>query len=409
MSKRLGLIAVTLLLVAMVVVSGSVLILRVFYTWLLVLVSGYFWVVFTSRGIGFAAAPLPLRSQAGASILQQVSVTNKSRLPKSGLQIHASNDIACGDISTTLDLPPGKTVTWQAQYDLTRRGRFHLGGFRLSATDPFGLFRREVTEGLSSEIIVHPMVVPMPPFSLLGLNGSGLSKRMPEALSASASNIREYTNGDSLRHIHWRSTAHTGRYMVKVFDADRSRHRAENYWVLLDMGTSGHASQGNDSTAEYAVALAASLAREYISNGYRFGLITTGGEPKVFPADASHDHLTNILDTLAIIEPSGFLSCPELLARHQGLFGSNSTVIIITPTTSSSLTESFHQLNSRGCAAAYFLIDGADFGGASPSAVGRTLTQLGAPVYVLRRNVTFRQALEQAAGANSWFSGAERS
>lgn len=408
MGKWWGLVTVTALLTAAVVLTGSALVLRVLYAWLLSLVLGYLWVVFTSKGISFSQTALPDRSQVGNSIRQQISLVNKTFLPKPGIRIDAINNLPGGEVSTIADLAPGKTVTWEADYPLTRRGRYNIGLCNLSFADPLNLFHRKITAGAVSEILVHPLTVPLPPFSLLGLDGSGVSRRMAEALSASASNIREYTSGDSLRHVHWRSTAHTGRYMVKVFDADRSRHRPEKFWVVLDMGV-GHSGQGDDSTAEYAVTLAASLAKEYISNGYRFGLLSAGAEPVIFPSNTGQDHLTALLDFLAIAKPDASCSFPELLARNQGLFGSNSTVIIITPSSANSLVESFHQLNSRGCAVAYFLIDGTDFGGPSPATAGRTLTQLGAPVYLLRRAETFKQALDKAASATSWFDGASRS
>jgi uncharacterized protein (DUF58 family) len=403
--KRLGLIAVTVMLATGVLVSGSVLVLRVFYAWSLILLAGYLWVVLTLKGISFEPAALPRRAQAGSTLRQTVSLSNHSRLPKFALRVQASIN---PETSTVVDLPPGKTLNWQAEYYLSRRGLYLPGVYSLISTDPFRLFRRELSAGSPSDLLVHPLTVSMPPFTLLGVSGSGLSKRMPETLSASASNIREYTNGDSLRHIHWRSTAHTGRYMVKVFDPDQSRHRPENYWIILDMGTSAHAGHGSESTVEYAVTLAASLAKEYVTNGYRFGLVIAGEKSKVFTAATGQDHLTEIMDALAVVEPAGSFSFSELLARNQSLFNSNSTVIFITPTTASSLTESYHQLNSRGCAAAYFLIDGADFGGSSPAAVGRTLIQLGAPVYLLRRSENFKQALEQAARATTWSKGASR-
>jgi uncharacterized protein (DUF58 family) len=409
MRKRLGLILVTMLLAAAVAVSGSVLVLRLFYTWALVLGAGYLWVALTSRGLSVAAAPLPERGRAGVPIRQEVTVTGTGRLPRQGLRVKAVNDLPGGEVSTTLDLPAGQSAKWQLEYPVRRRGRYHLGRFSLTAADPFGLFRKETVTGHESAVLIHPLTVPLPPFTMLGLTGSGLSKRMPEALSSSASTIREYTTGDSLRHIHWKSTAHTGRYMVKVFDADRSRHRAENYWIILDMATGAHSGEGDDSTVEYAVTLAASLAREYVSKGFRCGLIIGRGEPAMLAAASGQDQLTQIMDFLAVVEPGGSFSFPELIARNQNSFGSDSTVIIITPSQSSQLTETYHQLTARGCAAAYFLIDGADFGGSSPASVSRTLTQLGAPVYLLRRGETFQQALEQAAGAASWFSGASRS
>jgi uncharacterized protein (DUF58 family) len=408
MGKRWGLIIVTALLAGAVVLTGSILVLRVFYAWVLALAMGYIWVAFVSRGISFSATAVPDRSQVGNSLTQKISLANTSFLPKPGIRLQAYNDLPGGNVSGILDLPARKTAIWQADFPLTRRGKYGLGIFELRSTDPFGLFQRKVMAGSRSEITVHPMTVPLPPFSLLGLDGSNLSKRTPEALSASVSNIREYTTGDSLRHVHWRSTAHTGRYMVKVFDADRSRHRPENFWVVLDLGTS-HSGTGNDSTLEYAVTLTASLAKEYISNGFRFGLLAATTEPIVFPSNTGQEYLTELLDFLAVVSANGSFSFGELLARNQSLFGSNSTVIIITPSSASSLTDSYHQLNSRGCAAAYFLIDGADFGGTSPAGAGRTLTQLGAPVYLLRRAETFRQAVDKAANATSWFDGTNRS
>ncbi len=409
MRGRLGLIIATMLLAAAVAITGSVLALRLFYVWLLTLLAGFVWVSFMIRGLSVTPSPLPDRAPAGTTIRQEVVISGTSRVSRPGLLLRATNDLPGGDISGMLDVPGKGIVCWQVDYPTRRRGLYHLGSVSISVTDPFGLFRRNLTAGQPSEVIIHPPVVQLPPFSLLGLSGAGISKRMPEALSASASSIREYTSGDSLRHIHWASTAHTGKYMVKTFDADRSRHRAENYWVILDMAITAHSGQGDDTTVEYAVTLAASLAREYIAGGYRFGLLIGQGETTVFQAGTGQAHQTDLLDALAVIEPSGSFSFPELIARHQNLFSSNSTVVIISPTASSALTETFHQLNSRGCAVAYFLIDGADFGGQSPAGVGRSLTQLGAPVYLLRRNETFHQALELAAGANNWFSGASRS
>ncbi|APV44718.1 hypothetical protein Dform_01394 [Dehalogenimonas formicexedens] len=408
MGNRWGLITVTVLLAGTVVLTGSVLVLRIFYAWGLSLALGIFWVAFTSRGISLSTTPLPDRAQVGTCLRQQVTISAKGFLPKPGLKLQAAGDLPGEHLSTAVDLPGGRTFLWQADYSLERRGRYHLGSFRLQSIDPLGLFRREIAIGSASEILIHPLTVPLPPFSLPGLNGSGLSKRMPESLSASASNIREYTSGDSMRHIHWRSTAHTGRYMVKVFDADRSRHRPENFWVILDMGN-GHSGRGNDSTTEYAVTMAASLAREYISHGYNFGMLSLGVEPVVFPLGSGQDHLTEVLDFLATLNSGDSFSFNERLARHQGLFGSNSTVIIITASPASSLTESYHQLSSRGCAVAYFLIDGADFGGSSPAAAGRSLTLLGAPVYLLRRAETFKQSLDKAANAILWLDGVSRS
>jgi len=409
MRGRTGLVLATLLLGATVFATGSVLVLRLFYTWGLVLLTGFIWVRLGTRRLEISASPLPERAEAGQVVYQDVTVATGSRLPMPAIDVRAVNDLPGGDASAVLELSGHRGAVWQVQYPARRRGRYHLGQYRLSVADPFGLFHREVTMGAPSELIIHPPAVPLPPFSLLGLAGGGLTGRMAEGLSASASSIREYTSGDSLRHIHWRSTAHTGKYMVKTFDADRSRHRAENYWVILDMSAPAHSGQGDESTAEYAVCLAAALAREYLSHGFSFGLIIGRGEPGVFHAAVGAGHLTGILDALSVVEPGGTFSFTELIARNLSLFSSDSTVAVITPSASSALTDTCHQLTARGCAVAYFLIDGTDFGGSSPAAAGRSLTQLGAPVYLLRRAESIRQSLEQAACSFSGSIGGMRS
>lgn len=402
MRPGMGLLVSTLVLAAAVAVTGSVLALRLFYVWMLMLLAGWLWVSLLIHGLKFQTSPLPERAQAGTVLCQKVIISSKSGLTRFGLQLQAETDAAAGH-STDIDLFSSQAVEWQADYPLPRRGRYSLGQFRVSTSDPFGLLSRKISAGEASTVIVHPQAVPLPPFSLPGLTGSSLSKRMPEALSASASSVREYNTSDSLRHIHWKSTAHTGKYMVKTFDADRSRHRAKNYWVILDMAAAVHSGEGADSTAEYAVALAASLAREYLGGSYRFGLVTAAPEPLVFPAGTGQRHLTDILDKLAVIEANSSIPVGVLIARYQGMFGSDSAVVVITPSTSSAMTENYHQLTSRGAAAAFFLLDGGGFGGLSPAVTGRSLTQLGAPVYLLRRAETFRQSLEQAARGTVWY------
>ncbi|MEL7562246.1 DUF58 domain-containing protein [Dehalogenimonas sp. 4OHTPN] len=397
----MGLLVSTLILAGAVAVTGSVLALRLFYVWLLILLAGWLWITLSIRGLKFEMSPLPERAKAGTALLQEVSVSAADKLPRFGLTLQAWTNAFIGP-AANIDLPSGRTARWQANYPLPRRGRYALGRIMVTASEPFGLLSRKTIAGNASTVIVHPAAVPMPPFSLLGLAGSGLSTRMPEALSASASSIREYTTGDSLRHVHWKSTAHTGKYMVKTFDADRSRHRAKNYWIILDMAAAVHSGEAAESTAEYAVTLAASLAKKYLDGGYRLGLVTAAPESLVLPASSGQKHLTDILDRLAVIEPNSSIPIGVLIARHQGLFGSDATVVVITPSTFSAMTEGYHQLTSRGATAAFFLIDGTGFGGVSPAGVGRSLIQLGAPVYLLRRAETFPQSLQQAARGTGW-------
>ena len=63
----------------------------------------------------------------------------------------------------------------------------------------------------------------------------GAGQWIQSQISPNVSSIREYSSGDSLKHIHWGSTAHSGQLMVKLFDPDRSHSSAKTIWVVLDM------------------------------------------------------------------------------------------------------------------------------------------------------------------------------
>jgi uncharacterized protein (DUF58 family) len=407
MRRALGLGLLTLLMALAVALSGSLLILRLFYTWVLLLGISYVWVAVVSQGFFLTTSAFPVRSQVGAEIRQEISLLGTSPVPKLGIKVQAVNDLPGKNFSATLDLPFNREVKMLVDYSLRRRGCYHLGTFTLTITDPFNLFRRVVASGQSSQIIVHPQTFRLPAFKLIGLTGAGLSKNLP-ALSASTSSVREFASGDSLRHIHWRSTAHTGRYMVKVFDPDHSKRREGNYWVVLDLSLATQSGIDEQSTTEYAVTLASSLAREYLDNGFRFGLIIAHGQLEVIAPNSGQDHLVAILDILAICQPGASIPLSDLISRNQRLFGTESTVVIISASASTALIETFYLLNSRGCTVAYFLMDRGSFGGYSSPETGRSLVQLGAPVYVLHQTDNFRQALEQAAAGFGPLGGTNR-
>jgi bifunctional DNase/RNase len=71
-----------------------------------------------------------------------------------------------------------------------------------------------------------------------------------------SSYVRPYVPGDALHMVHWRKTAQQQALMVRQFDLEP----AGDGRLLLDLDSSVHAGEGAESTVEYGVILAASLA-----------------------------------------------------------------------------------------------------------------------------------------------------
>ena len=83
--------------------------------------------------------------------------------------------------------------------------------------------------------------------------------------------MREYEQGESLRRVHWPTTARRGRLMVKELE-DSPR---ESLVVVLDCDPAGDAGTSPESSFDAAVRAAGSILRAHVARGRRSGLVTT--------------------------------------------------------------------------------------------------------------------------------------
>jgi hypothetical protein len=86
--------------------------------------------------------------------------------------------------------------------------------------------------------------------------------------------IREYAAGDSRRHIHWKSTAKTGRLMVRQYEESRRSRMA----VVL--GVADHEYADGDEF-ELAVGAAASLGLSAVRDARDVAIVTGSEIPRV--------------------------------------------------------------------------------------------------------------------------------
>jgi uncharacterized protein (DUF58 family) len=276
----------------------------------------------------------------------------------------------------------------------------------LTAGDPFGLFTRRQQIGKPAHIMVYPQIVELPyfrsSFSSLVDFGHGAMGRRISQISPSASSIREMMSGDSQEHIHWRSTAHTGKLMVKVFDAEHSSDTSKDVWIVLDMQKDAHRSDGDDSTVDYGVTLAASLAKRYMDDGMRVGLVASGERGYSFSPDAGNPHYLKMLEALALMKAEGTTPIDELVANPDS-FSSNSTVVVITTQSTESVVNVLRHLKNYGNSVVGVFIDSSSFGGLlNPEHMANALGATGAQVYVVKKGDSLSKALDSRMAL--WYS-----
>jgi len=84
----------------------------------------------------------------------------------------------------------------------------------------------------------------------------GMHKSPLRGFSTEFAQHRQYVQGDPIRHLDWRVYGRTGRYYLKLFEAE-TNFTAN---LLLDASRSMHYASGPVSKLEYAKYMAASLA-----------------------------------------------------------------------------------------------------------------------------------------------------
>src|SRR4030042_1955889 len=101
-----------------------------------------------------------------------------------------------------------------------QRGAFIFGPTRIPSGDIFGFFRRYMTIDKLDFLLVYPRLVPL---EKLGIPSQQLfgDIRLKHHLFQDpvlTAGVREYQSGDSLKRIHWKSTARLGRLQTKVYE-----------------------------------------------------------------------------------------------------------------------------------------------------------------------------------------------
>lgn len=389
--------------------TGIRLFFHLFYLLLALLVFSFIWAWLNLRGLRVQREIFTHRAQVGGEARERLTIQNLWPLPKLWIELRDHSDMPLHGTGFVSYLGGHQRRRWTARTPCTMRGKFTLGPATLISGDPFGIFQLERRLEGTSEILVYPSTTPLPGFELPNaeLPGGQDVKSRAYHVTPNVATIRDYQPGDSFNRIHWRSTARTGKLVVKEFELDPT---AELY-VVLDMQERVQHSllpardaQRNglpqarvaESTEEYGVQAAASIVHHLLAQNRSVGLISWGQHREVLPAERESRQLFKMLEALAVLRAYGTQPLAEVLAAESVRFGRNCTLIIITPSLDETWVVSLQHLLYRGARAVVVLVDPQSFGGWHDSlTIQSRLTELRVPTFVLRQGQPLAEALQQ--------------
>ncbi len=300
------------------------------------------------------AVPVVVELEATGSVLP-ASVTLVERVGRFGEQRH-------------LLRRNGRRLTVRYVLERVPRGRYAFEDVRAELADPFGLERAIVSLPSPGALLVYPRLERLGRlFSETGARShDGRRLLLRRQSGFELHRVREYEEGESLRRVHWRSTARRGRLMVKELE---------------------------DSPRDEIAVL---IVDAYVRRGRRAVLVINSERREVQHVHSPAADWRRALELLAAVEPSGRTPVERLLAQEESPAARALELAVVTARLEPGLVDRLVQraLSRRRVSLVY--VGAASFAGrgSRPEPELLRLQAAGIPVAVARAGDDLRSCLE---------------
>ena len=334
--------------------------------------------------VRLAQGPMRLHREIGAEerlegddVEVELRLDHRARVPPASLVL-VENVSRLGEQRTPLESTHGR-------YTLSRvrRGRYLFLEVRAVIEDAFGLQRAEMPLSAPWTLLVYPRLVELDRlFSEGGTyaqDGRRLLLRRPSGFDLHS--VRDYEHGESLRKVHWRSTAKRGDLMVKELE-DSPRDEVA---ILLD----GDASAAVGESFDVQVRAAGSLLLAQARRGRRAFLLVNGARRTDQRVHSYETDWRQAYDLLAAAEADSQTPAAALLGDEGSSVARALELTVVTASLSPLLVERLLQRTLSQRRSALVFVDPASFGRngaqAAPQPALLRLQAGGVPVAVIRR------------------------
>jgi uncharacterized protein (DUF58 family) len=307
------------------------------------------------------------RAFVGEELEVEFTVANRKALPLPWLEIresvpdtmpardaHATPSGMQGALYVTrsTSLSWYERVRWSHRFLCRRRGYFHFGPARLRSGDIFGLYPAQLDEERRDYLTVLPRVVDLPALGLPAERPFGEARsgsRIFEDPSRIAG-VRDYRHGDPLKRIDWKATARRQELQSRVYEPSSSLYLL----IALNVNTLEFVWEGFDPVLlERAITVAGSVATWAEQHRFATGLIANSSYPGAdrplsVPPGRDPDHLTRILEALAMVSPFTIAPLEDVLEDTVRRLPMGATVVVVAGYLPRLMAARIERLGRRG-------------------------------------------------------------
>lgn len=267
------------------------------------------------------------------------------------------------------------------------RGRYRFTDTKAVVEDPFGLARVVQPLAPSAPLLVYPRLARLKAlFAEKGLRAHGAGRillRRPAGFELHS--VREYQSGESLRRVHWPSTARRQQLMVKELE-DSPR---DEVVVVLDAEQGHGAGPPGDSSFDAQVRAAGSVLWAHARRGRHSRLVVTSGVDGETQSIRSYERdWPRALELLASAEQTGRRPVEALFGEQGGSVAHALDLVVVTSALRGRLVDGLISRAAARQQVSVVLIEAQTFAGrrrSGPDADVLRLDAAGIPVAILRR------------------------
>jgi uncharacterized protein (DUF58 family) len=336
-------------------------------------------------------------TRVGDRLEERFTLYNTGPLPVLWAEVDDQSTVPGYQPNRVTGVESNHSNQWTVAGVCHQRGVFNLGPTSLRTGDPLGLFAVIQHNPAIVPLLVLPPILDLPGIQVAPGGQVSEGKPRPYAPQPTllATSVRPHLPGDSRRMIHWPTTARRDSLFVRTFDGSPTG----NWWIILDLAETAHSGEGDDSTLEQSITLAASLLEIGLQAGQAVGLIGHSTEPVWLPPARGDTQRWTVLRELATIE-AGRYPLASLLRRSGETLGHSASVVVITPSPDPIWLEPLLLLQKRDLVPTVMLLTGTNQL-SKMETLHQLLTQQGVTTYLMESEV-LKPSLDPTEAEGQW-------
>lgn len=323
----------------------------IFYLCALMLIIAFFW---TRHALRRTECMIQVESdhvEVGEKLGVRVRIDNDTILPLPWAEVDDATPqhLVATDMpqqATSVPLLGSRVITFKIT--AKRRGHYTVGPIRITLGDAFGLFRGKREFRSRATVTIYPRVhriegIPVPlsqPFGPVRTREKAFEDPSNQA------ELREYRPGDNPRHIHWKTSARMGELMLRQYEINATTPMIL-FPDLAAFAQAGDPAQGQPSTEEMSVEIAASLAALGLRRNIDVGLVCHAQERFAVSVSRGQRAFHEIQEVLCRVEAEGRLAMEQVLELETSHLPGKSTLVVITPRLTPRLADTLIRLRSN--------------------------------------------------------------